>query len=88
MILFQKEDILSEESKVVNTFNEFFSNIFQGLKFEQYDALLCDAVEEKDPVSRTIRKYTTYTKYFVKNKFFYKPKSIIVYFNVVVSIKA
>ena len=78
MILFQKEDILTEESKVVNTFDEFYNNIVQGLKFEQYDALLCDAMEEKDQVSRTIRKYTTYTKYFVKNKFFYKPKSIIV----------
>ena len=78
MILFQKEDILTEESKVVNTFNEFYNNIVQGLKFEQYDALLCDTMEEKDQVSRTIRKYTTYTKYFVKNKFFYKPKSIIV----------
>ena len=32
---FEKEDILSEESKVVINLNEFFSNVVKELKFEK-----------------------------------------------------
>ena len=54
MILLEKEDIFREESKVVNTFNEFFINIVKVLKFEKYDSLLCEVIEETDSVSRAI----------------------------------
>ena len=54
MILLEKENIFREESKVVNTFNEFFINIVKVLKFEKYDSLLCEVIEETDPVSRAI----------------------------------
>ena len=41
-----KGDVLSEETKVVDTFNEFFSNVVKELKIGKVDNLLCDSIEE------------------------------------------
>ena len=49
-----KRDILSEKSKAAYTFNEFFSNVVKELKIEKDDNLLCDALEETDPVLKVI----------------------------------
>ena len=38
--LLENGDILSEEAKVADTFNEFFSNVVKELKFEKDDNLL------------------------------------------------
>ena len=37
-------DILSEESKVADTFNKFFSNVVKELKIEKDDNLIIDIV--------------------------------------------
>ena len=48
-------DILSEEAKIADTFNEFSSNVVKELKIEKYDNLLTDVTEESDPVLKTIK---------------------------------
>ena len=50
-------DILSEETKVPDTFNEFFSNVVKELKIEKDDNLLTDVIEESDAVLKEIKKY-------------------------------
>ena len=48
---------MSEEAKVADTFNEFFSNVVKELKIEKNDNLLTDVVEETDPVLKATEKY-------------------------------
>ena len=55
--LLENGDILSEESKVADTFNKFFSNVFKELKIEKDDNLLTDVIEKTDPVLKAIIKY-------------------------------
>ena len=50
-------DILSEKSKVADTFNKFFSNIIKELKIEKDDNLLTDIIEEINPVLKAIKIY-------------------------------
>ena len=49
--LLKNGDILGSESKVVDTFNEFFSNAVKELKMMNF---LCDDIEETAPVLKTI----------------------------------
>ena len=37
---------MSEEAKIVDIFNEFFSNAIKDLKIEEVDNLLTDVIEE------------------------------------------
>ena len=53
--LLKNEEILSEESKVADTFNDFFSNVVKELKIEKDDNLLTDVIEETDPVLKPIK---------------------------------
>ena len=55
--LFENRVILSEESKVADTFNKFFSNVVKELKIEKDDDLPTDATDETDPVLKAIKKY-------------------------------
>ena len=48
--------ILSEEVKVADTFNEFFSNIVKELNIEKDNNLLTYVIEETDPVLKSIKK--------------------------------
>ena len=48
---------MSEEAKVADTFNEFFSTMVKELKIENDDDLLTDDMEETDPVLKAIKKY-------------------------------
>ena len=48
-------DILSEESKVVNIFNRFFSNIVKELKIENNDNLLFDIIEDTNLVLKELK---------------------------------
>ena len=57
IILLENGDTLSEESKVADTFNEFFSNAFKELKIEKDDHLFNDVIEETDQVIKAIKKY-------------------------------
>ena len=50
-------DILSEKSKVADTFNKFFSNTIKELKIEKDDNLLTDIIEEINPVLKAIKMY-------------------------------
>ena len=68
--LLEKGDILSEESKVVDTFNKSFSNVVKELKIEQDDNLLTDVIEETNPVLKAIKKMQKSSKYFANKKFF------------------
>ena len=68
--LLEKGDILSEESKVVDTFNKSFSNVVKELKIEKDDNLLTDVIEETDPVLKAIKKIQKSSKYFANKKFF------------------
>ena len=54
IILLKNGAILSEEAKVADTFNEFFSNVVKELKIEKDNNLLTDVIEETDPVLKTI----------------------------------
>ena len=55
--LLENEAIFSEEAKVADTFNEFFSNVVTELKIEKDDNLLADVIEETDQVLKTIKIY-------------------------------
>ena len=48
---------MSEEVTVVETYNEFFSNVVKELKIEKDDNLLTDVIEETNPVLKAIKKY-------------------------------
>ena len=50
-------DVLSEESKVTDTFIEFFRKVDKELKIENDDNLLIDVTEETDPVLKASKKY-------------------------------
>ena len=50
-------EILNEEAKVTDTFNEFFSNGVKGLKIEKGDNLLTDVTEETYLVLKAIKNY-------------------------------
>ena len=52
--LLENTDFFSEESKVANTFKEFFSNVAKELKNEKDDNLLIDIIEETDPLPNLI----------------------------------
>ena len=51
---------LNEESKVADTFNEYFSNVIKELKIEKQDNLLVDTKEETNPVLKAIKKSIKY----------------------------
>ena len=67
---FKNGEILSEESKVADTFNKIFSNIVKELKIEKDDNLLTDVIEETDPVLKTIKKYKNHLSILQIKKFF------------------
>ena len=46
---------MSEESKVVNIFNRFFSNIVKELKIENNDNLLFDIIEDTNLVLKELK---------------------------------
>ena len=50
-------DVLSEESKVTDTFIEFFRKVDKELKIENDDNLLIDVTEETDPVLKASKKH-------------------------------
>ena len=52
--LLENWDILSEEAKFADTFNEFFSNVVKEINIEKDDNLLTDVIEETYPVLKAI----------------------------------
>ena len=68
--LLKNEKILSEESKVGDTFNKFFSSVVRELKIEKDDNLLTDVREETDQVLKPIKKYKNYASVFQMKSFF------------------
>ena len=47
--------MLSEESKVADTLNKFFSNVFKELKIEKDNNLLTEFKEETNPKRKAIK---------------------------------
>ena len=81
--LFENGEVLSEETKVTDTFNEFFSSLVKALKIENDNNLLTDDIEETDPVLKAIKKYKTHPSILRTKSFFKHPKvSSFKYFNV------
>ena len=75
--------ILSEEAKVADTFNEFFSNVVKELEVEKDDNLLTDATEETDPVLKAIKKYKNHPSILrIKSSFKHPKVFSFKYFNV------
>ena len=75
--------ILSEEAKVADTFNEFFSNVVKELEIEKDDNLLTDATEETDPVLKAIKKYKNHPSILrIKSSFKHPKVFLFKYFNV------
>ena len=75
--------ILREEAKVVDTFNEFFSNVVKELEIEKDDNLLTDATEETDPVLKAIKKYKNHPSILrIKSSFKHPKVFSFKYFNV------
>ena len=74
---------MSEEAKVADTFNEFFSNVVKELKIEKDDNLLTDGIEETNPVLKAIKKIQKSSKYLqIKNSFKCPKVFSFKYFNV------
>ena len=68
--LLENGEVLSEEAKAADTFNEFFSNVVKELKIENDDNLLADDIKKTDPVLKAIKKIQKSSKYFANKKFF------------------
>ena len=74
---------MNEEAKVVDTFNEFLSNVVKELKVEKNYNLLTGVIEETDPVLKAIKKYKTCPSIFRIKSSFKHPKAFLFkYFNV------
>ena len=74
---------MSEESKVADTFNKFFSNFVKELKIEKDDNLLADVIEESNPVLKAIKKYKNHPSILrIKGSFKYPKVFLFKYFNV------
>ena len=67
-------EILSEESKLTDTFNKFFSNVVKKLKIEKDDSLLTDVMEETDPILMAIKKYKNHPSILRIKSYFKYPK--------------
>ena len=81
--LLENGEVLSEETKVADTFNEFFSNVVKELKIENDDNLLTDDIEETDPVLKAIKKYKNHPSILrIKSSFKHPKVFSFKYFNV------
>ena len=85
--LLENGEVLSEETKVADTFNEFFSNVVKELKIENDNNLInddiSDEIEETDPVLKAIKKCKNHPSIFRINNSFKHPKVFsFKYFNV------
>ena len=81
--LFGNGEVLSEETKVADTFNEFFSSVVKESKIEKDDNLLTDDVEETDPVLKAIKKYKNHSSILrIKSSFKHSKVFSFKYFNV------
>ena len=77
--LLENWDILSEEAKFADTFNEFFSNVVKKISIEKDDNLLTDVIEETDPVLKTIKKIQKSSKYFAKKISYFKHPKVFLF---------
>ena len=76
--LLENWDILSEEAKFADTFNEFFSNVVKEINIEKDDNLLTDVIEETDPVLKAIKKYKNRPRILqIKISYFKHPKAFL-----------
>ena len=61
--LIENDIIITEDEKVAETFNSFFSNAVKNLNIDCYEHLsfdeyfLCKDTENEDPILRAIEKY-------------------------------
>ena len=67
--LLENGDILNEEPKVADTFNDFFSTVIKELKIEKDDSSLTDVIEETDPVLKPIKKYKNHSSILLIKSF-------------------
>ena len=68
--LLENGDIWSEESKVADNFNEFFSNAVKELAIGKEGKLLTDVIEQTHPALKTTKKMQKSSKYFANKKLF------------------
>ena len=74
---------MSEETKIADTFNEFFSNVVKEFKIENDDNLLTDDIEETQPVLKAIKKYKNHPSILrIKGSFKHPNVFSLKYFNV------
>ena len=74
---------MSEEKRVADNFNNFFSNVVKELKIEKDDNLLTDVIEETDPLLKAIKKYKNHPSILgIKSSFKHPKVFSFKYFNV------
>ena len=74
---------MNEESKIADTFNEFFSIVVKELKIEKDDDLRIDTIEETNPKLKGIKTYKIYPSILRIKGYFKDPKIFsFKYFNV------
>ena len=54
--LIEKEEIVTDDSKIVDTFNIRFCNTVRTLHIEQNKTIICDAIDYKDQMLWEIKK--------------------------------
>ena len=80
--LVQNDSIVSNDNEVANIFNEYFSNLVEGLNLHAPENLVNHYCKGEDPISSTILKYqnhpsiTAIKKIHLLNKFSFKNTSI------------
>ena len=50
--------VLTEDTKIAETFNSFFGNIVNTLNIEKDESIFCDTGDETDPLLRAIKKFS------------------------------
>ena len=50
--------VLTDDTKIAETFNSFFGNIVNTLNIEKDESIFCDTGDETDPLLRAIKKFS------------------------------
>ena len=74
--LFEKSEIISNQEKIAETFNTFFTDIVSSLKIPPYqDADFARGIVGGDPITFILKKYKNHSSIIVINIFCHENKS-------------
>ena len=52
----ENNEVLTDDAKIIETFNSFLKNVVNALNIEKDESVLCDTGNETNPVKSAIKK--------------------------------